>query len=112
MYNLYCEFDLEKHKETYINYLEVVILRSGKIVYAVPSHQEKAIAIAMEQLGKTRGEIETMCPPEMYANYLEWLLGLTNSIAVWSDDYIGKPNHIQQAVIQKLQNEYLLERNE
>ena len=30
-YNLYCPFDIEKHKQTYINYLEVVILADGTI---------------------------------------------------------------------------------
>lgn len=39
-YNLYCKFDIQKHKETYKNYLEVIIDEEGSIHYAVPSHQE------------------------------------------------------------------------
>ena len=39
MYNVHSEFDLKKHKEKFINYLEVVIEPNGKIHYAVPSHQ-------------------------------------------------------------------------
>lgn len=36
-YDLHCDFDILKHKETYTNYLEVVILRTGKVEYAVIS---------------------------------------------------------------------------
>ena len=44
-YDIYCAFDLEKHKQTYVQYLEVVILEDGTVEYAVPSHQEKLIEI-------------------------------------------------------------------
>lgn len=37
---LHSPFDLELHKKTFINYFEAVILPSGKVEYAVPSHQE------------------------------------------------------------------------
>ena len=47
-YNLQSEFDAEKHKEKYVNYLEVVIDENGTVMYAVPSHQEKVIEIACE----------------------------------------------------------------
>lgn len=36
-YDIYCAFDLEKHKQTYVQYLEVVILEDGTVEYAVPS---------------------------------------------------------------------------
>lgn len=54
-YDIYCPFDAEKHKAKYINYLEILILENGKVVYAVPSHQEKAIALACEKHGLTQG---------------------------------------------------------
>lgn len=41
MYNndiLYQPFDIEVHKENFINKLEIVILEDGSAVYAVPSH--------------------------------------------------------------------------
>ena len=38
-------FDYKTHKENFFYYLEVVILEDGKIVYAVPSHQEKLIEL-------------------------------------------------------------------
>ena len=45
-YDIYRPFDAEKHKAKYSNYLEVLILEDGTVVYAIPSHQEKAIALA------------------------------------------------------------------
>ena len=88
-YSVYSPFDIKKHKETYINYLEVLILEDGTIEYAVPSHQEKALEIACKKLNKTKKEIEDMCPREYYCDYLTWLLGITGSISVWgtSDEY-------------------------
>ena len=88
-YSVYSPFDIKKHKETYINYLEVLILEDGTIEYAVPSHQEKALEIACKKLNKTKQEIEDMCPREYYCDYLTWLLGITGSISVWgtSDEY-------------------------
>lgn len=82
-YSVYSPFDIKKHKETYINYLEVLILGDGTIEYAVPSHQEKALEIACKKLNKTKQEIEDMCPREYYCDYLTWLLGITGSISVW-----------------------------
>lgn len=84
-YNLYSKFDIQKHKENYINYLEVLILESGEVEYAVPSHQDKAVALACKKLNKTKKEIEDMCPREYYCDYLNWLLGITGSISVWGN---------------------------
>ncbi len=48
-YDIYCAFDLEQHKQTYVQYLEVVILEDGTVEYAVPSHQEKLIALSRQK---------------------------------------------------------------
>ena len=50
MYDLHSPFDLQKHMETYINYLEVVIFPDGHIEYAVPSHQEKLIRVLVDMV--------------------------------------------------------------
>lgn len=84
-YGLYSEFDIEMHKATFTNYLEVIVADDGTVMYAVPSHQEKAIALAEERLGLSRKEISDMCPREFYFDYLRWLLSLTGAIAVWND---------------------------
>lgn len=48
VYDLHSDFDIEQHKKIFIHYLEVVIDENGKIMYAVPSHQEKQITLACE----------------------------------------------------------------
>ena len=86
-YDVYCDFDLEKHKETYINYLEVMIDKDGKIMYAVPSHQEKAIEMACESKGVDRAELSKLCPKEFYFDFLTWLLMQSGAMAVWNEYY-------------------------
>ena len=69
-YSVHSPFDIKKHKETYINYLEVLILEDGTIEYAVPSHRGKALDLACKKLNKTKQEIVDMCPREYYCDYL------------------------------------------
>lgn len=107
MYNLYSKFDIEKHKETYINYLEVIILPDGTIEYAVPSHQEKLIKIAMDKLKLTREELFELCPDGYYIP-MEWLTKITGCVSVWNEFVGGEPNEIQKEVIEQLRLEGLL----
>ena len=86
-YDIYSDFDIEKHKEKYINYLEVLILADGKIVYAIPSHQMKAGEICCKKLGISRQELSAMCPRECYFDYLTWLLNISGAVSVWNDFY-------------------------
>ena len=76
-YDIYCAFDLEKHKQTYVQYLEVVILEDGTVEYAVPSHQEKLIALACQKKGVSRQELN---------DFLTWLCMQANAVAVWNND--------------------------
>lgn len=84
-YSVHSPFDIKNHQETFINYLEVLILEDGTVVYAVPSHQRKALELACKKLNKTKQEIEDMCPREYYCDYLTWLLGITKSVSVWGN---------------------------
>ena len=61
-YDLHCDFDLVKHKKTYIDYLEVIIMPTGKISYATPSHQSKLEELACKQLGVERQALLGLCP--------------------------------------------------
>ena len=99
---LHSDFDIETHKEAFVNYLEVVIREDGKIEYAVPSHQEKLIAIATAKLAVTRKQLLDMCPPEYMFDFNRWLCGITNCVSVWNDFYMGTPNEVQQWVLQNL----------
>lgn len=82
-YSIYSEFSIEKHKQTFIHYLEVVIDESGKIMYAVPSHQEKLISLACEKLGISREKLNDMCPEEYYFDFVTWLFMISGACAVW-----------------------------
>lgn len=88
-YSVYSDFDMEQHKKTFTNYLEVVIDENGKIMYAVPSHQEKLIKLACEKLNVTREELNAMCQKEYYLDFMTWLCKVSGACAVWN-------NHIEK----------------
>ena len=98
----YSGFDINEHNKKYKYYCEVVILSNGKIEYAVPSHQEKCMQVAIKKTGKSRDLIESECPLEMYADYLTYLENISGCVCVWYDFYIGKPNCFQRVALQRL----------
>lgn len=103
-YDLNSEFDIEQHKQTFINYLEILIEANGHVVYAVPSHIEKAVALACEALHVSRPELEAMCPPEFYYDYNVWVLRQSGAIMVWNNFFVagGELTRPQQAMLRKL----------
>lgn len=102
-YGLHSEFDIEKHRETFVHYLEVVIDVDGKVMYAVPSHQEKAIRIACQKLGVTREELKHMCPREYWFDFMKWLCKISGVIAVWECNCeYWEPTKLQIATIRRL----------
>ena len=86
-YDMYSEFNLEKHLETFVDYFEAIILPDGRVEYAIPSHQEKLISIGMQKSGKSREEYLNSVPKEYYADFLYYLLLDTGCISVWSCGY-------------------------
>ena len=111
MYDLNSKFDIEQHKKHYVNYLEVVIFPDGHIEYAVPSHQEKLIAICKEKLKVTRDELNDMCPEEYYCDFMTWLCTMSECVSVWND-FIVKSDSIsmttnQVKTLQQLKNSQL-----
>lgn len=84
VYDLYSDFDIEMHRKTFVAYLEVIINDDGKVMYAVPSHQEKLIALSCEKLGVTRAELNSMCPREYYFDFMRWLCKISGAMAVWN----------------------------
>lgn len=102
-YGLHSDFDIEKHKQTFIHYLEIVIDREGHISYAVPSHQEKIIRVACNQLGVSRDELDAMCPREMYWDFMKWLSEISGLMAVWEGHYeVHTPTKKQIAALRRL----------
>lgn len=103
-YSVYSDFDIQKHKETFIHYLEVVIDENGKIMYAVPSHTLKIEKIAAEKMGfSTQKELHDACPPNRYGDYFEWLTEKAGAIAVWEGMHAGHSvNKKQLAALRSL----------
>lgn len=94
-------FDIDTHKATFIDYLELILLPDGTPVYAVPSHQMKLMSI----YGKS--------PDEIYAEYLQEQTGLdaveylcrkTNCVSVWCGFMQGVPNPAQLATLHQLKD--------
>jgi len=102
-YDVYCEFDLQKHKKKYINYLEVMIDEDGTIYYAVPSHQEWAINMACAKLHVNREKLDAMTPEEYYFDWLNWLLMQCGAMAVWNNMFeCPNPTRAQYNALRRL----------
>lgn len=100
-------FDVKTHKKHFINYLEVIILEDGTVVYASPSHTEKMVSIACQKLNVTRDELNDMVPVEYYADMMTWLCKITSCVALWTSMLIGSVNMHQHVTINHLTNEGL-----
>lgn len=95
-------FDIGVHKDTFINYLEVIIDNAGVIHYAVPSHQEWLIRYICERDNITRSDLMSMCPKEFWFCFIDWLVMIADCISVWGDFIIGVPNEIQLSALKML----------
>ncbi len=84
-YDLYCPFDMQKHKETYTNYLEVILFPDGVIEYAVPSHQEKLIKVCCDKLNVSREELFKLCPEDYYFDVITWLCNISGCVSIWNN---------------------------
>lgn len=92
---LHSPFDIETHKQVFIDYLEVIIDEDGVVHYAVPSHQEWLIEKSLEKLGINREDLYDECPDEYCLDIMTWLTEVTKCVSVWNDRYIGDPNNKQ-----------------
>ena len=102
---LHSPFDIETHKKTFINYLEVVITSDGVIHYAIPSHQEFCINYALQQrLFKTREELY-----EYFRHSSFDIEQLTHCCLVWTNGIRGYINNdIARSLQDLIQNNLLL----
>lgn len=108
---LHMPFDTATHKATFTNYLEVIITVDGTVEYAVPSHQEKLIQLAMQSLGISREKLYQLCPQEYWFNFMPWLCEQSGAIAVWNSSYIGTISEPQRNVLMMLKSEGLYQGN-
>lgn len=103
---LQSKFDVEVHKKTFVNYLEVIIDEEGIVHYAVPSHLEYLLKMfmnknkccdrnyAMQQVEKLSIE-KTETP-------IDFLIAEMKAVSVWYRGYWGKPNEKQKETLKKL----------
>jgi hypothetical protein len=110
------DFNVQIHKENFINYLEVVIHKDGKIEYAVPSHSKKMEIIVCEKYN-LEFDYEYFCSKaliEMFVKtgrYLwewkDWLLEESEVILVRHNGYEGQANDKQLETLRMLKEEGL-----
>ena len=96
-------FDIETHKATFINYLEVVVFPNGTICYAHPGHVE-----VMERVLALHGGNSDDCPRDMWCSYDEWLMEQTGCVCVWTGGFTGRPNERQLEALRMLVDAGLL----
>lgn len=102
---LHSPFDIETHKNVFVNYLEVIIDKEGIVHYAVPSHQEWLINKAIVVLGlSSREELCDECPDEYTLSPMEWLTEVTGCVSIWDDHFIGNPTTKQIKTMRELKN--------
>lgn len=100
---LHRPFNIELHKATFKNYLEVIIDVNGVVHYAVPSHQEFLINCLIRDKYQTRDALNDAVPREYWFDMMTWLTNESGMIAVWNDRYLGTLNDNQKNTLAKLQ---------
>ena len=87
-------FDIETHKATFVNYLEVCIDEGGTPHYAVPSHQEWLVRKLMRLRGFVeQGQAWDVLPA---CGCMDALCEMTRCVAVWNDCALGRCNARQR----------------
>lgn len=89
-YDVYSEFDIDKHANTFINYLEIVISPDGKCYYAVPSHTQYLENILKLHCDICNIDYETFIKDYVY-NWPNCLCDLTGYCMVWNT-FMTKPS--------------------
>ena len=105
-YGVYSPFDLEKHKEIFQNYLEVIIEPNGAVHYAVPSHQEFLIKYICDKGQITRDQLNNLCPESYYGDFVRWLCMVSGCISVYEKFYVAGDDltYQQHKIMKELYN--------
>ncbi|MFI3329150.1 MAG: hypothetical protein R3Y05_01535 [bacterium] len=99
-YSVYSDFDLDKHKETFTNYCEVVILEDGTVKYAVPSHEQMLIKLYADKKGMSVEEFYNWWDENKHIDFRELALKEVKCVLVWT-------NFCQYIELNKVQNKVL-----
>ena len=93
---LHSPFNLEVHRKTFINYLEIIILPDGTPEYAVPSHMMKLAKVYGKSMDEVYEEFER---ESLGLDGIDFLCHKTHCVAVWNDRIQGMPNAAQRATL-------------
>lgn len=96
------QFDIATHLETFTNYLEVIILPDGTVEYAVPSHQQKLEHIIASMYHITPDQINDDMPRRYWTSVIDYYVGLSHCVSVWTRFIIGIPNTPQHDTLMSL----------
>ena len=108
MYDIYSKFDIKKHAETFINYLEVCIDPKGNVYYALPSHTMFLENIIKKEIGQIKFK-ELIDSLDLWCDYHKFLCTYTGYCSVWNNFYqVGEKGLTkeQKCVLEKLQKTY------
>lgn len=95
---LHSKFDIETHKNTFIDYLEVCIDADGSVHYAVPSHSEWMIKYISARDNTSDDDVRNgngIYHEAFLSDPFYYLTTISGCIAVWNNCYAGKPNVAQ-----------------
>lgn len=104
---LHGPFDIETHKKTFIDYLEVIIKADGTIEYAVPSHMYKLMFIFAGDNYDVNTINNMFLDDARGLTPIEWLCKKTGCISVWNSNFEGTANAKQIEVLKRLASEKL-----
>lgn len=97
---LHAPFDIRTHKETFIDYLELIVKPDGTPEYAIPSHMRKLA----EVYGKPWEDVyEEFLQERTGLDGIDWLCLKTGCISVWQNRIQGVPNDAQLGTLRQLQ---------
>ena len=100
-------FDIETHKKTFIDYLEVIVRSDGTVEYAVPSHLYKLMSVFENGKYSVEQINEMFIQDMMGLSPIEWLCKKTRCISVWTNGYEGVANEQQITTLNLLKAEGL-----
>lgn len=86
-------FDPAVHAKVFVNYLEVIIDDTGRVLYATPSHLKRLESIYCDLYDTDEQNLNTRMP--INANPVLWLCDQTGCVCVWNDRYEGSLNVAQ-----------------
>ena len=104
---LHAPFNIETHKKTFIDYLEIIIREDGTVEYAVPSHVYKLMSIFAGDDYDVSTISNQFLNDASGLTPIEWLCKKTGCISVWTNGFEGTATEKQIEVLKQLASEKL-----